>query len=77
MRGEEEDGGEEGECGQYSDGTGSGRAHNDIKKRRGPRGRWWWRIAAFSLLLSALLAAIAVMCVVVAANANGDCGGGD
>jgi hypothetical protein len=25
VRGEEEDGGEGGECGQYSDGTGSGR----------------------------------------------------
>ncbi len=35
--------------------------YNDIKKRRGPWGRWWQQIAAFSLLLSALLAAIAVM----------------
>ncbi len=26
VRGDEEDGGEGGECGQYSDGTGSGRA---------------------------------------------------
>jgi hypothetical protein len=51
-------------------GAGSGRAppadyevetYDDIKKRRGPRGRWWRRIAAFSLLLSASLAVIAVM----------------
>ncbi len=41
MRGEEEDGREGGECGQYIDGTGSGRAHNNIKKRRGSGGRWW------------------------------------
>ncbi len=49
--------------------------YDDIKKRRGPLGRWWWRIAAFSLLLSALLAAITVMCVAVGGNMNGDCGG--
>ncbi len=76
MRGEEEDGGEGGECGQYSDGTRSGRAHGDIKKRRGPQGRWWRRIAAFSLLLLALLAAIMVMCIAVAGNPTGDRGGG-
>jgi hypothetical protein len=50
--------------------------YDDIKKRRGPRGRWWRWIAAFSLLLSASLVAIAVMCVAVAGNANGDRGGG-
>jgi hypothetical protein len=50
--------------------------YDDIKKRRGPRGRWWRWIAAFSFLLSASLAAIAVMCVAVAGNANGDRGGG-
>ncbi len=50
--------------------------YNDIKKRRGPRGRWWRWIAAFSFLLSASLAAIAVMCATVAVNANGDRGGG-
>jgi hypothetical protein len=52
------------------------KTYNDIKKRRGPRGRWWQRIAAFSLLLSALLAAMAVMCVAVAGNMNGDRRGG-
>jgi hypothetical protein len=72
VRGEEEDGAEGEECGQYSDGTGSGRAHNDIKKRRGAQGRWWWQIAVFSLLLLALLVAFAVMCVAVAGNANGN-----
>ncbi len=76
MRGEEEDGREGGECGRHIDGTGSVRAHDDIKKRRGPRGRWWRWIAAFSLLLLASLVAIAVMCVAVAGNANGDRGGG-
>ncbi len=76
MRGEEEDGGEGRECGQYIDGTGSGRAHDNIKKRRGPRERWWRWITAFSLLLSALLAAIAVMFIAVAGNANGDRGEG-
>ncbi len=65
-----------GECGQYRDGTGSGRAQEDIKKRRGPRGRWWRWIAVFSLLLLASLVAIAAMCVAVAGNANGDRGGG-
>jgi hypothetical protein len=51
--------------------------YDDIKKKRGPRGRWWRRIAAFSLLLSASLAAITVMCVAVAGNTNGNHGGGD
>ncbi len=51
--------------------------YDDIKKRRGSRGRWWQRIAAFSFLLSASLAAIAVMCLAVAGNVNGDRGGGD
>jgi hypothetical protein len=50
--------------------------YNAIKKRRGPRGRWWRRIAVFSLLLLALLAAIAVMCVAVVGNGNGNHGGG-
>ncbi len=50
--------------------------YDNIKKRRGLRGRWWRQIAAFSLLLLVSLAAIAVMCVAVAGNANGNCGGG-
>jgi hypothetical protein len=50
--------------------------YNNIKKRRGPRGRWWRWIAAFSLLLLVLLGAITVMCVVVVGNANGNRRGG-
>jgi hypothetical protein len=52
------------------------KTYDDIKKRRRPRGRWQRRIVAFSLLLSASLAAIAVMCVVVAGDVNGNCRGG-
>jgi hypothetical protein len=52
------------------------KTYNDIKKRRGPQGRWWRQIAEFSLLLSAALVAIAVMCVAVAGNANSNRGGG-
>jgi hypothetical protein len=77
VRGEEEDCGEGGECGRYIDGTGSGSAHGDIKKRRGLRGRWWRRIAAFSLLLLTLLAVIAVMCVPGGGERERQSGGGD
>jgi hypothetical protein len=49
--------------------------YNDIKKRRGSQGGWWQQIVAFSLLLLASLAVIAVMCVAVAGNAKGDRGG--
>ncbi len=60
-----------------NDGDYEVKTYDDIKKRRGPRGRWWRRIMAFSLLLLVSLAAIAVMCNAVAGNANGDRGGGD
>ncbi len=44
-----------------NDGEYKVKMYNNIKKRRGPQGRWWRRIVAFTLLLLALLAAIVVM----------------